>query len=385
MLVWVKKHSLLILLMPLLAGCSTPITAQKYLTNKYSDKVYYKKSSFFELENWNSNDQLKSLDTFRKSCDKILSQNIPRYADWIAVCKKTVRTNFKTNSDARLFFEHNFTPYRIIYNDKDTGTFTGYYEPTIKGSLVKTLQYTVPIYKTPTDLVKLPKDDNTFSFGRYVNNKLIPYYSREEISKGNLFKKADVLVWVKSEIDRSFLQIQGSGRIETDSSYVLLGYDSQNGHPYKPIGKYLLDNHYIPLKNISMQSIKEWLKKNKDKIDEVLNYDPSFVFFRYVDAKNAIGAQDVELTPGYSMAIDDMFYPYGVPMWLETDYFKDNHTTTVPLDRLMIAQDTGGAIRGAIRGDIFWGHGKQAEFNAGHMNNNGKLWILLPNTIDNPS
>ena len=384
MLIWVKKYSLLILSIPLLAGCSTS-TAQKYLTNKYSEKVTYKKSSFLKLENWNKDDQLKSFDTFKKSCDKILSQNMPKYVDWIAVCKTAIHTNFKTSGEARLFFEHNFTPYQIIYKNKDLGTFTGYYEPTIKGSLVKTLQYTIPIYKTPTDLVKLPKDNDTFSFGRYVNDRFVPYYSRKEIAKGNLFKKADVLVWVKSEVDRSFLQIQGSGRIVTDSGDVLLGYDSQNGHPYKPIGKYLLDNNYIPLKSISMQSIKDWLKKNKDKTDEVLNYDPSFVFFRYIDAKNAIGAQGVELTPGYSMAIDDVFYPYGVPMWLETDYFEDNHTATAPLDRLMIAQDTGGAIRGAIRGDIFWGHGKQAEFNAGHMNNNGKLWILLPNTIDNPS
>ncbi|MGQ4002987.1 murein transglycosylase A [Francisellaceae bacterium CB299] len=379
MLVWIKKYSLLTLSISLLTSCSTSALAQKYLTNKYSDKVSYKKSSFFELQNWNKDDQLKSFDTFKKSCDKILSENMPKYADWVPVCKKAVSIKLKTSGEARLFFEHNFTPYQIIYNNKDTGIFTGYYEPTIKGSLVKTLQYTVPIYKTPKDLVKLPKYDDTYSFGRYSKNKFIPYYSREEIAKGNLFKKADVLVWVKSKVDRSFLQIQGSGRIETDSGDVLLGYDSQNGHGYKPIGKYLIDNNYIPLENMSMQSIKAWLNKNKDKIDEVLNYDPSFVFFRYIDAKNAIGAQGVELTPGYSMAIDNDFYPYGVPMWLETDYFEHNNKTTEPLDRLMIAQDTGGAIRGAIRGDIFWGHGKQAEFNAGHMNNKGKLWILLPN------
>ena len=379
MLVWIKKYSLLTLSISLLTSCSTSALAQKYLTNKYSDKVSYKKSSFFELQNWNKDDQLKSFDTFKKSCDKILSENMPKYADWVPVCKKAVSIKLKTSGEARLFFEHNFTPYQIIYNNKDTGIFTGYYEPTIKGSLVKTLQYTVPIYKTPKDLVKLPKYDDTYSFGRYSKNKFIPYYSREEIAKGNLFKKADVLVWVKSKVDRSFLQIQGSGRIETDSGDFLLGYYIQNGHGYKPIGKYLIDNNYIPLENMSMQSIKAWLNKNKDKIDEVLNYDPSFVFFRYIDAKNAIGAQGVELTPGYSMAIDNDFYPYGVPMWLETDYFEHNNKTTEPLDRLMIAQDTGGAIRGAIRGDIFWGHGKQAEFNAGHMNNKGKLWILLPN------
>ena len=380
MLVSVKKYLLLILFIPLIVSCSTSIDAQKFLANKYSKNITYKQSSFSKLENWDKDNQLKSFNTFKKSCNKILSQNTPKYNDWIAVCKKTIDTKLKTNGEARLFFEHNFIPYQIIHKGKEKGTFTGYYEPTMKGSLVKTLQYTVPIYKTPKDLVKLPKDDETYSFGRYVEDKFLPYYSRKQIAEGNLFRNTDVLVWVKSKIDRSFLQIQGSGRIQTDSGDVLLGYDSQNGHDYKPIGKYLLDNNYIPLEKMSMQSIKAWLQKNEDKTDDVLNYDPSFVFFRYVDAKNAIGAQGVELTPGYSMAIDNDSYLYGIPMWLETDYFEDNHDTTVPLDRLMIAQDTGGAIRGAIRGDVFWGHGDQAEFNAGHMNNKGKLWILLPNT-----
>ncbi len=382
MLVLIKKYSLIILSVSLLGSCSTYDIVQKHLTNKYTDEITYKKSSFFELQNWNKDHQLKSFDAFKQSCEEILSQNMPKYADWIDLCKKTINKNFKTNGEARLFFEHNFTPYQIIYKNKSTGTFTGYYEPYMKASLVKTPQYTVPIYKTPKDLVKIHKKDDTYSFGRYVKNKFVPYYSRKEISEGNLFKKADVLIWVKSKVDRTFLQIQGSGRIQTDSGDVLLGYDSQNGHDYKPIGKYLIDNNYITLKNMSMQSIKAWLKKNKDKVDEVLNYDPSFVFFRYINAKNAIGAQGVELTPRYSIAVDDMFYPYGVPMWIETDYYENNNKTTEPLDRLMIAQDKGGAIRGAIRGDIFWGHGKQAEFNAGHMKNKGKLWILLPNNTN---
>lgn len=362
----------------ILASSCANITAERYLADKYSEKVTYKKSSFDKLNNWSNANQLKSFEAFQKSCKKILDENEQKYSNWQEVCQKAVRAKLTTSGEARLFFEHNFTPYQIIYKNKDTGTFTGYYEPTMKGSLVKTLQYTVPIYRTPSDLVKKPKKDDTFSFGRYDNGKFIPYYTREQIAEGNLFAKKDVLVWVKSKIDRTFLQIQGSGRIQTDSGDILVGYDSQNGHPYRPIGKYLLDNGYMSVKEMSMQSIKAWLYSHKDKIDEVLNYDPSFVFFRYLDRKNAVGAQGVELTPGYSLAVDDEMYLYGVPMWLETDYFKDNHDDTKALDRLMIAQDTGGAIRGAIRGDVFWGHGKQAEFNAGHMNNRGKLWILLP-------
>ncbi|MED7820318.1 MULTISPECIES: murein transglycosylase A [unclassified Francisella] len=356
------------------------LSVADYLTEKYSDKVTYQKSTFKKLANWDKANQLNSLNALKLSCSKILEEKKPEYKNWINICNKVEKTNFKTPQEARLFFEKNFTPYQIIIGDKDTGLFTGYYEPTMKGSLVKTLQYSVPIYKTPDGLVKKSNGDDSYVFGIYnEDGKLVPYYSREQISEGNLFSNKDVLVWVKSKVDRTFLQIQGSGRIETGSGDILLGYDSQNGHPYRPIGKYLLEHNYMSAKEMSMQSIKEWLNNHKDKIDDVLNYDPSFVFFRYIDRKNAVGAQDVELTPGYSLAVDHIYYPYGVPLWLETDYYKENHKDTVPLDRLMIAQDTGGAIRGAIRGDVFWGHGKQAEFNAGHMNNKGKLWILLPN------
>lgn len=379
------KPSILIssatLLLGSLTSCSTIFDKKNSIhppVEKKSDKITYKPALFKDLKNWVNANQLKSFNAFKKSCKKILDENKAKYNNWIDICNKTVATKLKNKGEAKLFFEHNFKPYQIIHNDNETGTFTGYYEPTMKGSLVKTLQYTVPIYKTPNDLVKI-SDGDDFKYGRYKNNEFIPYYTRAEIAKGNLYTKKDVLVWVKSKVDRTFLQIQGSGRIETESGDILVGYDSQNGHKYEPIGRYLLDKKYIAKEDMSMQSIKKWLSNNKDQIDEVLNYDPSFVFFRYLNAKNAIGAQDVELTPGYSLAVDDKYHSYGIPMWLETNYYKDNHEETAPLDRLMIAQDTGGAILGAVRGDVFWGHGKQAEYNAGHMNNKGKLWILLPN------
>jgi membrane-bound lytic murein transglycosylase A len=371
------KNLGIVLLVIFTTSC-TNLTAKRLLTKKYSDQVEYKKTTYKDLSNWGDANQLKSFEAFIKSCKMILKENHSEYSGWLNICQKSLKVNLKTDGEARLFFENNFTPYKIIYHDKDTGRFTGYYEPTIKGSLVKTLQYTVPIYRTPDNLVRIQNADDTNSFGRYENGKFIPYYTRAEISEGNLFSNKDVLVWVKSKIDRSFLQIQGSGRIQTDSGDILLGYDSQNGHQYKPIGRYLIDHDYASAKGMSMQSIKAWLNNHKDKIDEVLNYDPSFVFFRYLDRKNAVGAQDVELTPGYSLAIDDKYYLYGVPMWIETDYYDDTKDDTKPLDRLMIAQDTGGAILGPIRGDVFWGHGEKAEFNAGHMNNQGKLWILLP-------
>ncbi|APC97732.1 murein transglycosylase A [Francisella frigiditurris] len=355
-------------------------TVEKFLGNKYSENVTYTESDFKYLGHWDNGNQLNSFNAFKSSCYKILDDSNPEYKNWIAVCKKAISLTPKTDSEARVFFETNFTPYEILNNNSAHGLFTGYYEPIIKGNLTKTDVYNVPIYKTPEDLIKITNKNDTFSYGKYNNGSLVPYYSREEISKNNLFPKDDVLAWVSSKVDRSFLQIQGSGRIVIENGNdVLLGYDSQNGHPYRPIGRYILEKGYMDAKNISMQSIKEWLNQNPSKMDDVLNYDPSFVFFKYLNAKNAVGAQGVELTPGYSLAVDSKYYLYGIPIWLETDYYKDEQQNKENINRLMIAQDTGGAIRGPIRGDVFWGHGPEAEFNAGHMKNYGNIWILLPN------
>ena len=367
----------LILFLCFLFSCSTLI-AKDSQSNENANKIEFKENSFSQLANWNSANQLKSFNAFKKSCQKELEDEADKPSNLINVCKKAVNKKIKNIAEAREFFEKNFNLYQVISNKKDTGVFTGYYEPIIKGSLVKTAVYSVPIYSTPDNLVKISVGKDKYKFGCYSNGKFVPYYTREEISKGNLFSRKDVLVWVKSKIERAFLQIQGSGIIRADKGDISLGYDSQNGHSYKPIGKYLLDHDYMSLKEMSMQSIKQWLYKHKDKVEDVLNYDPSFVFFKDQNAKNAIGAEGVELTPKYSLAIDNDYYSYGTPMWLETSYYKNNPKTKEPFNRLMIAQDTGGAIKGAIRGDVFWGHGKQAEFNAGYMNNKGKLWVLLP-------
>jgi membrane-bound lytic murein transglycosylase A len=356
-----------------LSGCAT-----NSISPSGDAKVHYEEQSFSDLKNWDKENQLKSFQAFKKSCSKKTAET---GNDWVKICTKALNVSITDSKQARSFFEDNFTPYQIIYNNNDTGIYTGYYEPTMKGSLVETKTYNVPIYKTPKDLVK-GTGDNLGRYGRYVDDKFTQYYTRSQLSQDSLFNKKDVLVWVKSKVDRSFLQIQGSGRIQTNSGDVILGYDSQNGHPYKPIGKYLLEHKYIKLEDMSMQSIKIWLKHNNEKVDDVLNYDPSYVFFRYINAKNAIGAEGVELTPGYSLAIDNDFYKYGIPMWIETDYDDGKSKNKVKLDRLMIAQDTGGAIRGGIRGDVFWGHGAQAAQNAGHMNNKGKMWVLVPNYME---
>ena len=353
--------------------------AKKYLSNRYSDDVTYSKTEFSYLGYWENAHQLKSFNAFKKSCERILKDKKAEYENWMTVCRNTISMNPTTDNEARIFFESNFSPYEIIYNDSAQGLFTGYYEPIMSGSISKTQKYNVPIYKTPMDLIKLPSNDDTYKFGMYKNGEFIKYHSREDISKNNYFNRNDVLAWVESKVDRTFLQIQGSGRIKTnEGNDILLGYDSQNGHPSRPIGKYILQNNYMESKNMSMQGIKTWLANNPSKMQEVLNFDPSFVFFRYINADNAIGAQGIELTPEYSIAIDNEYYLYGLPIWLETDYYSDADRNKTPIDRLMIAQDTGGAIRGPIRGDFFWGHGSKQEFNAGHMKNYGNMWILLP-------
>ena len=339
--------------------------------------VEVKKSSFDNLKNWKDSNFLPSFYAFKKSCNKIISDDNKLYISWFSICQKTLSEKIENSLTAKTFFKKNFSPYKIEFNNKNNGLFTGYYEPVIKGSLVKTDEYNIPIYKTPLNLTT-KEFNGKIKFGMIDSSgKFKPYFTRKQIVENNILSKNDVIAWVKSRIDRTFLQIQGSGRIITKDKDILVGYDSQNGHPYRPIGRIILQKKYIPRKDISMQSIKQWLNEHPSLSNNVLNYDPSFVFFKKLNVNNPLGNQGIELTPGYSLAIDTNYYLYGTPIWLQTTY-KDIKGRINNFDRLMIAQDKGGAINGAIRGDIFWGNGIDAEYNAGHMKNKGEIWVLLP-------
>ncbi len=342
-----KLFSLSAVLLLTLQGCSA----------SYLHKTPY---TFKSLPGWNSGDQIGALHALDKSCKVIVKQNP------------------KSNAEARALIEENFTPYKLSETGKSPGHFTGYYQPTIEGSLIKTDKYTVPIYQRPKNLIRKKTAQGKKKYGMMENGKFVPFHSRQEIAEGNLIKKEHVIAWLPNRTERAFLQIQGSGRIFfPNGESILVGYSGQNGHPYRPIGRALLEQKELPRENINMQSIKKWLLEHPKKADKILNYDPSFVFFKVLSQNDPVGAQGIELTPKVSLAVDKRYTRYGTPIWIDTTY-KDPDGKTEALQKLMVAQDTGGAIRGPNRGDVYWGHGKYAEYVAGHMNSKGKLWVLLP-------
>lgn len=294
----------------------------------------------------------------------------------------TARFNYAEFSQQ--FFEEFFTPLRIRNNREPTGMFTGYYEPELQGSRTQTDEFSTPLLTRPNDLVivqlgEFPGEHDGRIAGRVIDGNLRPFESRTEIEEGAL-SNAEPLAWVRP-VDAFFLQIQGSGRVVfEDGTALRAGYDGVNGHPYTAIGRTLIQEGHLTLENVSMQSIRDWLEANPDEATNVMRSNASYVFFREIEVENPslgpIGAAGVPLTPGYSLAIDPRYHAYGAPVYISTT-LPDG----TPFQRLMVAQDTGGAIRGPIRGDIFFGYGDEAGTVAGGMRSQGEMWVLVPNAI----
>ncbi|MDX1296365.1 MAG: MltA domain-containing protein, partial [Sulfurimonadaceae bacterium] len=257
-----------------------------------------------------------------------------------------------------------------------SGLMTGYYEPLLHGSLEKSERFRYPVYGQPEDLLEIdlvsifPELKGKRVRGKLVGNKVVPYEARGEMDE----TKAPVLCWVDDKVSLFFLEVQGSGRIALDNGETLfVGYRNQNGHRYRSIGKYLIDQGEIEREKVSLQSIRRWLDENPDRIDEVLNHNPSLVFFQN-RPHAASGAMGLELTPGRSVAVDKRYIPLGSMLYVKAD----DPLEGTPLDRVVFAQDTGGAIKGELRADFFWGFGKEAEAKAGRMKADTEFWILLP-------
>lgn len=358
-------------------------------------KPMFRVVSFKQLPGWEKADLTKSLATFQASCRAFVKQepeqivgtdNIELQAkDWHPACQAALQVKPDAH-DLRAFFQKWFAPVEFYADKPANGLFTGYYMPLIKGSYKRSEEYNVPIYEVPKDLVTLdlglfvPHLKNRKIVGRLDGNKVVPYYTREQINKGAVKGKARVLLWMHSPIDRLFLEIQGSGVVELDDgSRIFIGYDGQNGAPYTAIAGVLIKKGIMTKDNASMQAIKRYLEAHPDQIDPVINQNKSFVFFRKLKLDGALGSQGVALTPGYSLAIDRQWIPMGAPLWLSTTRpDSKNPDVNKPMQRLMIAQDTGGAIKGKVRGDVFWGGGDKATSIAGHMKNPGHYWMLLP-------
>ncbi|OQY01655.1 MAG: murein transglycosylase [Desulfobacteraceae bacterium 4572_130] len=296
-----------------------------------------------------------------------------------------------TQKQLNQFIRNNYLVYKARGRKKDFKVFfTGYYEPFLLGSLIKNSEYIYPIYSKPWDLVSV--DLSPFSsnykkeppFMARVDNKkrLIPYYSRKEINSiKNFYKKAKPIVWVNNRIDRFFLEIQGSGIVKLkQGGFLRVHYHTSNGHPYKSIGRYLINKNQITKKKMSMQAIRKWLKNNPLKIDEVLNYNPSFVFFKR-EKHGPFGCLGVKVTPKRSIATDKSIFPKGTLGFIKT-FMPLKSEMEAPekwkkYSGFVLNQDTGGAIKGTGRADLFYGNGKYAEFAAGHMKHTGDLYFLV--------
>jgi membrane-bound lytic murein transglycosylase A len=304
--------------------------------------------------------------------------------EWQAVCARANELRQSDNAALRIFFEDSFTPYQVFNPDGSTyGMITGYYEPKLAGSRTKTKRFRYPLYAPPDDLLTIdmggvyPELKNMRLRGRLQGKRVVPYFNRAEIDNGAAPLQGRELFWVDNAVDLFFLQIQGSGRIELpDGSLVKIGYAEQNGHPYTSIGKKLVETGELKIEEASMQGIKNWAEQHPKKLDALLAQNPSYVFFRELPngLSAPLGALGVPLTENYSIAVDPRTIPLGAPVFLSTTF----PNTTEPLNRLMLAQDTGGAIKGAVRADFFWGFGEQAGAQAGRMKQNGRMWTLFP-------
>ncbi len=348
--------------------------------------------TFADLPGWGA-DHMDGFPTaFRKSCARISKRSensifgvlkqAGTYGQWQKICAKFTTDDVYTPKGLRAFFETHFTPHQVAADDELTGLFTGYYEASLKGSRVKTDRYNIPLHKRPDDLVMVQLGDFRKDLkgvriaGRIKNGRLKPYESRAEIISGDWPHDDEVLLWVDSAVDAFFVQIQGSGLVTMkDGSLMRIGYAGQNGHPYYAIGRELIKIGALTKKNVSMQSIRAWLEENPARADEIMNTNRSYVFFREIKGDGPIGAEGVSLTAGRSLAVDRTLVSYGLPLWVDIESPTDGHAR---IRRMMVAQDTGGAIRGPVRGDFFWGHGQDAEDLAGIMKSKGRYWVMLP-------
>ncbi len=334
------------------------------------------------LPDWDKLDLAPSWAALQQSCRALRSR-----ANWQDICSAADHVDANDAAAQRSFYETWFKPFQIVNPDGSAqGLITGYYEPLLKGSRHKSDQFRYPIYAAPDDLIEVdlsstyPQLKGMRLRGRLQGKKIVPYFNRAEIDAEPASLKGRELFWVENPIDLFFLQIQGSGRIELeDGTRIKIGYADQNGHPYVSIGKKLVDAGELKLEQASMQGIKDWADKNPDRLAALLEQNPSYVFFRELpDTLSApLGALGVPLTNEYSIAVDPRTIPLGSPVFLATT----QPNSTEPLNRLMYAQDTGGAIKGAVRADFFWGFGQLAASQAGRMKQSGRMWVLFPNGV----
>ena len=335
-------------------------------------------ASWAEIDGWYTDDFSEAFQVFRNSCGTLGKQ-----ARWSNVCTAAERTFVGSSADARSFFERYFTPYQVRNRDGSVdGVLTGYYTPELRGSRSQTAHYRYPLYRAPDDLLvldfgglypNLPKNMR----GRLDGKKVVPYWSRAQIESARKPLRGQELFWVDNPVELFYLQIQGSGRIAMDNGErVMVGYAERNGHPFRSISTALLKAGAMSRDQMSMQNIRAWVMADPARRLAVLNENPCFIFFRELPKQfqTPPGALGIPLTPRRSLAVDKSVIPLGAPVFVSTTWPNNS----MPLKRMMLAQDEGTAIRGGVRGDFFWGVGAEAGQLAGRTKQKCRFWTLLP-------
>jgi membrane-bound lytic murein transglycosylase A len=357
--------------------------------SKIADYALLKPASWEEIDGLGQNKQnvsdlSLSWPAWMQSCSTLINK-----PTWQKVCNAATQLNSQTaskpSSEATLaYFKQNFSVYKATNIDgTDSGLITGYYEPILRGSRFKSAKYPNPLYQVPTDLISVELDSLFPELkykrvrGRLVGNKLVPYYNRADIESEAAPLKGREFMFIDDIIDVFYLQVQGSGLVQLESGeQVHVGYADQNGLTYNSIGRLLVERGELTMANASMNGIKNWARNNPTKLRELLNSNPSYVFFRELPPglPGPLGALGVPILSERVVAIDPKYVPLGAPVFLSTT----EPNSTKPLKRLMMAQDTGGAIKGGVRADFYWGDGNEAGAKAGAMKQSGKIWVLLP-------
>ena len=366
------------------------------------ERLVLRPVSFQDLPGWEADDQSVALQALKRSCAALkeradeepldIASLGGRVGDWRTMCADSA--GMEGAAQARGFFESRFMPYEARNGAEAEGLFTGYFEPELSGATQADARYSVPLYGRPHDLVSAdlglfrPDLAGERIAGHVSGGALRPYATRGEIDAGALAERRLELAWVDDPVDAFFLHIQGSGRIAfEDGTTRRVTFAASNGHDYFAIGQSLVALGAFSREEVSMPVIRDWLQANPDRAPGVMHENRSYVFFRWLDDGQAgegpVGAQGVALTPGRSLAVDRRFVPLTTPIWLESaapdpDPAKGDRR----IRRLMVAQDTGSAIRGPVRGDVYWGTGERAGAVAGRMRHAGRYWLLLPRGLD---
>jgi membrane-bound lytic murein transglycosylase A len=363
----------------LLAACSTTRKA----TAPAPSTARFEPVRWSKLPGWRTDDALAAWPALVASCSVIHAR-----PEWQSFCGAVTAASPTDSDFVRGFLAQHLQPYRVTRvtgrKREKTGLITGYYEPLLTGAREKSERFATPLYQRPDDLLVvelaevIPELKGKRVRGRLEGNKVVPYYSRASSREASGLAGHEI-VWIDNALDAFLLEVQGSGRVQlTTGETIRLQYEDQNGHPYRSIGRYLADQGAMPLESVNMPAIRAWLAANPQRLKEVLDSNPSVVFFREAPlADPSVGPQGalgVALTAGRSIAVDAKFLPLGAPMFLSTTH----PGTLLPLHRLVVAQDTGGAIRGPVRADLFFGFGAGAGTQAGTMKNDGQMWLLWP-------